>query len=92
MIIDPQEVFDERMRKFRKAIKQYQQDEVRQIQSKSEEEQQYEHHKIIQENQQYEENAYAKKFKGIEVEVKIMKSRKINDSRMKKMKLRFDMI
>jgi hypothetical protein len=38
------------------------------------------------------EAQFEKKFKGVEVDFKIQKSRKINEMRMSKMKLRFEMI
>ena len=91
-MIDTQEIYDERMRKFKKAIYLFQEKEIKDIKEKSEEEQAYEHSKIIREDKEYYEGAYEKKFKGIEVEVKIQKSRKINEMRMSKMRLRFEMI
>ncbi len=38
------------------------------------------------------EGQFEKKFKGVEVDLKIQKSRKINEMRMSKMKLRYEMI
>eukprot|EP00919_Chromeraceae_sp_WS-2016_P012109 GHVR01028403.1.p1 GENE.GHVR01028403.1~~GHVR01028403.1.p1 ORF type:complete len:100 (+),score=10.46 GHVR01028403.1:2612-2911(+) len=91
-MIDTQELFEDRMEQFKRTIRKFKNQEVKAIEDKGRDEQEYEGNKIIKESKERDEEFYDKKFKGIQVDIKIIKSRKINDLRMSKMKVRFEII
>lgn len=80
--------FGERLDMFLDAIRKYQNHELAIIQEKSRDEQEYEKNKILMEAQDQNESYFLKKQKTIEMDSKIARSRKINECRMSKMKLR----
>lgn len=87
-----EEIYEDRLQKFLKAIKEYESEELRKIKQKSKDEQEFETNAIMKEAREKDELTYSKKQKGVEVESKIARSRKINEMRLSKMKLRFEMI
>ena len=89
---DPHQVYEERMNRFLKAIKQYQTSNVEEVNRKADHEEKYWVDKIQSEAKDKNEEAFRKLDNQVKVAEKIFKSRKINECRMSEMKVRFDMI
>ena len=92
LVESPEEIYQDRFDKFMKTIRNYQDSEKDKINQKSKDEREYEVSKIIKEARERDGEVFEKKHKNIEVESKIYRSRKVNEMRLSKMKLRFEMI
>lgn len=73
-------------------IKAYESQEIKQIEQKSNDEIQYESNLILAQARAQSEEDLKKKQTGLQIEHKIKRSRKINECRLSKMKVRFEMI
>lgn len=89
---DPHQVYEERMNRFLKTIKNYQTTQVEDVNKKADQEEKYWVDKIQSEAKEKNEEAFRKLDNQVKVAEKIFKSRKINECRMSEMKVRFDMI
>jgi len=90
--IDRSGIYEDRLQKFLGKIRSFESDELKKINEKSNDEVQFETNKIISESKSYDQDQFSKKQKGLDIESKIKRSRKINESRLSKMKMRFEMI
>lgn len=89
---DPHEIFESRMLRFKSVIDAYQRRELRQIQEKADREEEFEVAKIRNDAKGKDEGNFKKMEDNIKVAEKIFKSRKINECKMKEMKVRFEMV
>ena len=86
---DKEEIYSNRVQNFISHIEKWQREEMRKVQQKARDEEEYESNKIISDAREKDGEYYAKKQKTIEVDSKIKRSRKVNEMRLSKMKLRF---
>lgn len=92
LVVDRSGIYEDRVQKFLAKIRAYQNEELKKIEEKSNDEIQFEKNKIIADARNYELDQYNKKEKGLDIEWKIKRSRKVNESRLSKMKIRFELI
>ena len=92
MQLDPHEIFEKRMEKFRAAIKRDKMKQLKRINDQADEEEEVELGKIKRDARNKDEDLFRKMENDVKVAEKIFKSRKVTDCRMKEMKVRFDMI
>ena len=75
---DREEIYSDRFQRFLSKIKSWQSEELRKVQQKARDEEEYESNKIISDAREKDSDYYAKKQKTIEVDSKIKRSRKVN--------------
>ena len=92
MNIDAHQAFERRMKKFMEAIKRDKINHLNRINTQADEEEEVELGQIKRDARDKDEDLFKKMENDVKVAEKIFKSRKINDCRMKEMKVRFDMI
>lgn len=91
-VMEREQQLDERMERFKAAIRKWETEEIRKVKQKSADEVEFETGKIMSDAREKESDAFSKRVKGVEVEAKIRKSRKVNELRLSKMKVRSEMI
>jgi len=80
------------MLKFKEAIDNYRRKELKVISEKADKEEEFELAKIKNDARNKDTDSFRRMDDNIKVAEKIFKSRKINECKMKEMKVRFDMI
>jgi V-type H+-transporting ATPase subunit E len=91
-IPDPHEIFENRMLKFKEAINDYRRKQLKAVVEKADKEQEFELAKIKNDARNRDTDSFRKMDDNIKVAEKIFKSRKINECKMKEMKVRYDMV